>query len=713
MNPNMRLLVAARSKPGGHGEWCIDSDKGTLVDLSGPNGKQRTSWVFDNVIPETCSNRKAFSMTARPAVDHALAGGFGTIMAYGAAGSGKTHTIFGDDNEENGLAHGAVAYMFDQMGIAQRSTNQESIGANTEYRITCSLFEVRNEKIRDMLSGKENLAVMEDFQGNISVCDLRAMACAKPEHVLVLLNQAKRYRSQSSRNKTKCSGHTVLQIGIECRMVDKDRSVVTNVTRSALALVDVGGSPAPHAPEGDESLASLRRVLLGLQGGGPTCSIQDGKLTHALGTMLLHENAMLSIILTLCLDREHQEETMETLQLATNAGLAINSDSQRPPQPPHYRQPSKMSRRSRGRSHTTSGARPQPEHRRSGERSWVPEQLTPIPRRLSGTSQYSAFEGAPRRNRAGPYSPDPRHCAGSEYDRIEASILDEVDSPETSSPEYLCPERARRLSEIITRPLDTSFMDTSAHMDENSIHDDMEDEAESVDRLANEIDNLLAESQIVTNSPKKRKARSKKHSLLIQKELDSIRHIQDNKVDQILEELRAAKAQLALEEEKRKNAEMELELERHKARQSNKGIEQQLTDAVFERSMLQRSLVQRQEYLESVGGKLTAVCKEKEEIAKRLSKTELELRDKEAKLRSIQEEELHIDTSDYAELEEPYRRPRPRGNSMAKAISVLGLTDGGLQTAKPPTRRRTNSISSLAKSFIHIRRKSLMPSFKI
>lgn len=114
-------------------------------------------FVFDAVFDETPTQMGVFEHTTKPILHSFLNGYNCTVLAYGATGAGKTHTMLGPAAEP-GVVYLTVLDLFKSMG---------------EIKEVCSTavsyLEVYNEQIRDLLTNSRPLAVQEDAQKRVVV----------------------------------------------------------------------------------------------------------------------------------------------------------------------------------------------------------------------------------------------------------------------------------------------------------------------------------------------------------------------------------------------------------------------------------------------------------------------------------------------------------------------------------------------------------------
>ena len=76
-----------------------------------------------------------------------------TVFAYGQTGTGKTHTMEGDLSDP--LKYGVIPRSADAIFRALKSKKYES------YRVTCSILEIYNEELCDILAERNSTTKLE------------------------------------------------------------------------------------------------------------------------------------------------------------------------------------------------------------------------------------------------------------------------------------------------------------------------------------------------------------------------------------------------------------------------------------------------------------------------------------------------------------------------------------------------------------------------
>jgi len=119
-------------------------------------------------------------------------------LAYGQTSSGKTHTMLGEDldnEEERGVIPRMVKGFFDTI-----ADQPEDI----EFSIKVSFLEIYNEKIKDLLDPKKNnLKIHETKQGGIYVKDMTESYVGNEDEVYAILKIGNENRSIGCTNMNK------------------------------------------------------------------------------------------------------------------------------------------------------------------------------------------------------------------------------------------------------------------------------------------------------------------------------------------------------------------------------------------------------------------------------------------------------------------------------------------------------------------------------
>jgi hypothetical protein len=128
--------------------------------LGKPTGKMATQ-VFTphQVFGPNETDDAVYNASVSPLVAHALAGGASTVIAYGATGAGKTHSM-----------------------TAVQRLAAAALLAGGQHALRLSFFELRGEGCYDLLHEQKELQLRDDGTGDIVVCGLQQVAQSMYDH---------------------------------------------------------------------------------------------------------------------------------------------------------------------------------------------------------------------------------------------------------------------------------------------------------------------------------------------------------------------------------------------------------------------------------------------------------------------------------------------------------------------------------------------------
>ncbi|NWU62971.1 KI18A protein, partial [Pterocles burchelli] len=194
-------------------------------------------FVFDAVFAESSSQLEVFENTTKAVIDSFLNGYNCTVLAYGATGAGKTHTMLGSP-EDPGVMYLTMMALYNSM---------DQIKEDKICNVAVSYLEVYNEQIRDLLVNSGPLAVREDSQQGVVVQGLTLHQPKSAEEILQMLDYGNKNRTQhpTDVNASSSRSHAVFQIYL--RQQDKTASINQNVRVAKMSLIDLAGSERASA----------------------------------------------------------------------------------------------------------------------------------------------------------------------------------------------------------------------------------------------------------------------------------------------------------------------------------------------------------------------------------------------------------------------------------------------------------------------------------
>ncbi|KAM9302268.1 kinesin-like protein KIF18A [Gastrophryne carolinensis] len=194
-------------------------------------------FVFDCVFDDNSTQLEVFEQTTKIVLDGVLNGYNCTVLAYGATGAGKTHTMLGSPGQP-GVMYLTMMDLYNRM---------ENLKDEKICNVAVSYLEVYNEQIRDLLSNSGPLAVREDAQKGVVVQGLTLHQPKSAGEILQLLDYGNKNRTQhpTDMNATSSRSHAVFQIYL--RQQDKSASINQNVRIAKMSLIDLAGSERASA----------------------------------------------------------------------------------------------------------------------------------------------------------------------------------------------------------------------------------------------------------------------------------------------------------------------------------------------------------------------------------------------------------------------------------------------------------------------------------
>jgi len=328
-------------------------------NLAGGTRQSRAAFNFDSVLGSFSSQQEVFNATLKPLVGQVLAGYEATAFAYGPTGTGKTYTMEGDpDSEEGrGLLPRAAAAVLDKLNS----------GVFTDYSMSVSCLEIYNEELSDLLlpPGVHAKLDLKDAGAGRGVCciGLSEVPVTSVKEIVQLISKARERRrvAETRANARSSRSHCIFTMKVRCR---RKVSMGESENVGRLHLVDLAGSECAKKAAFDEpsvggttptsvawsgarmrsasgerqiggldqererrsinqSLLTLKRVIVALRENSGRVPYRDSKLTRLLQDAL-GGRCKTVVIATLSPALSAVEETISTLNYAVQASLIQN-----------------------------------------------------------------------------------------------------------------------------------------------------------------------------------------------------------------------------------------------------------------------------------------------------------------------------------------------------------------------------------------------------
>ncbi|KAL3278714.1 hypothetical protein HHI36_016246 [Cryptolaemus montrouzieri] len=295
-----------------------------VIEVQNPkarNENEKTKlFTFDSVYDWNSTQQGLYDETVRPLVSSVLDGYNGCVFAYGQTGTGKTYTMEGTKEFDEG--QGVVPRAFEQIWAHINRTT------GLEFLVSVRYLEIYMEEIRDLLKIKhvKTLELREDNGQGVYVTHLHSQTCKSEADMFKAMRIGNHNRTTGATNMNEHSSrsHAIFQIVIE--MAEKNSK---SVKVGKLNLVDLAGSERQsktgatgdrlkEATKINKALSSLGNVIYALAENSAHIPYRDSKLTRLLQDSL-GGNSKTIMIANIGPASMNYDETIITLRYAYRA----------------------------------------------------------------------------------------------------------------------------------------------------------------------------------------------------------------------------------------------------------------------------------------------------------------------------------------------------------------------------------------------------------
>lgn len=261
----------------------IDPAQGLFIPIpGGSSGKNYSLKAFTEV-----KNVSAHIGFLEPKISYC-------VFAYGQTGSGKTFTILDDADS-----------------VIKRLSAQELESGP----VLAEIFEIYNEKIYDLLGNLDESLKLNEQDKQFVIQGLSTSKCQNTDEFQKVLGLAIQNRSvaETKMNKQSSRSHLVIRISNE-RVPGRYINVIDLAGSEKVKKSEVTGTNLTEAININQSLTTLSRIFVKLEKKEAHIPYRDSTLTKILS------NSMRSkIFLISCINLEHYDESIRTLDFANIA----------------------------------------------------------------------------------------------------------------------------------------------------------------------------------------------------------------------------------------------------------------------------------------------------------------------------------------------------------------------------------------------------------
>jgi DNA uptake protein ComE-like DNA-binding protein len=236
---------------------------------------------------------------------------------------------------------------------AQRLFDLLAEDKSFEYRVTCSLFEIHRDKVRDLLDEtgeKTDLAMREDMGGDVQIADLTEVDVTNVKALIGVYvgGIGKRVTARTGLNEVSSRGHCCLQVKV--RRVEPEAPAPTAPTRQPLSfhvkpppkvegkltLIDLAGFEDNRQTENvgermhesrtiNTSHFTLGKCFLSLKRGEFRVPYRDNKLTRLLGEAFQGKSALAIMLVTVCPNLSRFQAVYNTFTCIQLQGIPVGT----------------------------------------------------------------------------------------------------------------------------------------------------------------------------------------------------------------------------------------------------------------------------------------------------------------------------------------------------------------------------------------------------
>uniref|UniRef100_A0AAF5I4K7 Kinesin-like protein n=2 Tax=Strongyloides stercoralis TaxID=6248 RepID=A0AAF5I4K7_STRER len=286
-----------------------DVDQLTITSDNGLNKKYTVDKIFKEI-----DDQENIYHEISPVVTSCIDGKNVCIFAYGHTGSGKTYTMDGPDSNP-GIVKRAISELFKIL-----NEQKESL----ESKITVSMIEIYNEKIKDLFSpGSDNLMLKLGETGKQEIRGLSEKEVTSVNNVedLIKLGRKNRCVASTVANESSSRSHSITLVNV----ITKNK--ITNVEcKGKLNLIDLAGSERVSKSQVvgqqlkeaqciNKSLSELGNVVLALRAKASHVPYRNCLLTRLLEDSLQGDSKTLMIV-QITKNKKYLSEAVSSLTFA-------------------------------------------------------------------------------------------------------------------------------------------------------------------------------------------------------------------------------------------------------------------------------------------------------------------------------------------------------------------------------------------------------------
>lgn len=248
-----------------------------------------------------------------PSIPQQLLDGYNcTVVAYGASGTGKSHTLTGalPTGEEQGIVQRLVTQIFETL-----SQKDSSI----EFTVRCSVVEIYLERLRDLLQESSKVRLKQVGRGGVVLAGCSALSCVSSADVVYVVQRAAAARTCSAADPNRDSTRSSCIVQLQIEQLDL-RSGIRTTSRLhvfdllASELIHADGRATLEASQVSLSLKTLHKQVRELKDGRPIEHDLPAVTKLLVNSLIGDGSACTTFLLTVSPSNSSVQETVNTVR---------------------------------------------------------------------------------------------------------------------------------------------------------------------------------------------------------------------------------------------------------------------------------------------------------------------------------------------------------------------------------------------------------------
>ena len=260
------------------------------------------NFTLDSVFSDTTSNISIYDKLFNKNILEKYKDIF--LFAYGETGTGKTHTIFGDD-EENGLFQLLLNNIVEEENVEQ---------------ITTKVIEVYNNNVFDLLNQRKSLVVRENKNKKICVKGVKNRPISSKEDIARIERRVKKYRmvGETVFNNRSSRSHAIVQVTVYRKNLEQQKITIIDLAGSEKASDAIARGNIMYTENSfiNKNLLALKECIRSTYNKNSHIPFRTCTLTKILRSMFMDDSYTI-MMATISSGEDMCKSTLDTLKYAS------------------------------------------------------------------------------------------------------------------------------------------------------------------------------------------------------------------------------------------------------------------------------------------------------------------------------------------------------------------------------------------------------------